>query len=169
MSFLEAKVTFAFFQSSRIVLHCHNLSKIIEWLCYDISSLGAHRCILWGHTDFLIANLFKCSLTWSFPTEAKSTSLQTFPLVSKAWDSRRQILPIKTEAKKALNTSSFSMFSLVFLWLVIYLQKPFLFLNTHLKIEVQSHSQSYLFYIPLLSPLTHTEAWVKFRFKKSTK
>lgn len=154
---LEARVTFAFFQSSSIVLYCHNLSKIIEWLCYNISFLNTHRCILPGRTGFLTANLFKCSLTWSFPTEAKSTLLQTFPLVSKAWDSSRQILPIKTEAKKASSTSSFSTFSLVFLWLAIYLQKPFLCLNTHLKIEVQSHSQSYLFYIPLLSFLTYTQ------------
>lgn len=137
-----------------------------EWFCYDISSLTSHRCILSVAMHFLIANFLKCSLTRSFSTEAKSSLLQTFPLVTKARNSTQQVLPIKTKVKKTSSTSAFSMFSFISLWLVMYLQKlPFMSLNTYLKTEVQSQPQSYLCYVPFL---THTQAGgaVKFRFKK---
>lgn len=64
----------------------------------------------------------------------ESLLLQTFSLVSKAWNSARQILLVKTKGKKALSSSASStsfvttcpfssrpVFSLVLLLLLMYL------------------------------------------------
>lgn len=45
---------------------------------------------------------------WSSSTKDKSCLLQTFPLVLRTWDSRKQISPVKTKVKKPLSTSSLS-------------------------------------------------------------
>ena len=50
-----------------------------------------------GPMDFCMFSLFKCSLAWSSSTTSKPSSLQ--PLVSGAWDSWRQVLPVKMEVK----------------------------------------------------------------------
>lgn len=49
-------------------------------------------------TDLCMLYLFKRFLTQSSSTEVKSLELQTFPLISMAWDSWKQILPVKTKA-----------------------------------------------------------------------
>lgn len=73
------------------------------------SPFSPHGCIRSGPTDL-------CMTTWfMFPnvillTEHKTSLLQTFPLVSGACNSSGQILSVKTEVKKALDTSSFSMY-----------------------------------------------------------
>lgn len=112
-------------------------------------SLSTHGCNLSGPMDLLTSNKFKCSLTWSSSTKSKPSLFQIFLPVSRAWDSRRLVLLVNTEAKKVLRTSVFSPsfvassptpFSsegtagvgrvreggLVFLLLLIYLQHPFL-------------------------------------------
>lgn len=151
LPFLEAKATFAFFQSSRRVFYCLNLSKtilsgfaLISTLWPLIGAFYQFPCTLLWQT-FLNVPLLGPSV---LRLNLHCSLLQTFPLVSKAWDSRWQILSIKV--KKTSSTSAFPMFSFISLWLVVCLQKPFLLpfmsLNTCLKTEVQSQSQSPLFH-----------------------
>lgn len=56
------------------------------------SSLSTCGCIILGPRDLHMTNLLKCSLTWSSSTNSTSSLLQTFPLVSGAWDPRLQTL-----------------------------------------------------------------------------
>ena len=47
-----------------------------------------------------MSSLFEYSLTRSSSTKGKSLYIQTFPLVSEAWESWRHILPVRTKAEK---------------------------------------------------------------------
>lgn len=58
-----------------------------------------------------VSGLFKCFLTRSFSAKSKCFLLQTLFQDSEAWDSVRQILPLKTEAKKVLSSLIFSVLS----------------------------------------------------------
>lgn len=49
----------------------------------------------------------QCSTAWSFSTKSKSSSFQTFPLVSGTWDSRRSVLLVKTGVNNSLSSSVF--------------------------------------------------------------
>ena len=59
--------------------------------------------------DLCMSGLSKCSLTCSCFTKGKSFLLQTFALVSGAWDCWEPVLPVRTEVKKSLSTLSFFM------------------------------------------------------------
>ena len=74
------------------------------WPCNDIGQLPQH---LFVHPmDLCLYNLLKCSLIWSSSTKAKSSLLQTFPLIVRAWDCSVPVLPVKTKVKEASITLS---------------------------------------------------------------
>lgn len=97
------------------------------------SSLSNHGFIPSGSIDICMSSLFKCFLMWLSSTKSKSPLLQTFSQVSRAWDSWRTVLLIKTGEKsieylnhfhvtRSLNPlSSRPTVFLVFLLLLLYL------------------------------------------------
>ena len=80
LPFLKTGVMFAFFQSSKISLDHHDLSKTMknDLPVTPTSSLSTLGCIPSGPMDLCTSSLFKCSLTWSSSTEGKSSVFQTF-------------------------------------------------------------------------------------------
>lgn len=91
----------------------HNILKIIESgpTMTSASSFNSHECIPSDFMGLCMFSLFKQSLTIpSFSTEGKSLFLQTFTLVSVAWDSWWQILPEKNEVNKVFGTLTFCFF-----------------------------------------------------------
>lgn len=76
-----------------------------------------------------MSSFLKCSSTMFVSTQGKFSLLQTFPLVSEMWCSRKLTSPVKLNLKKALCpfiTCSFATFLLIFLLLLMYLQISFL-------------------------------------------
>lgn len=69
----------------------------------DFGQLPQH---LWAYSlgpmELHVSNLFKYLLTWSTSNKVVSTLLQALPLVSDAWDSWRQIFPVKTIVKSCV-------------------------------------------------------------------
>lgn len=61
--------------------------------------------------DVCVSCFFNYSMTISCSVQGKSSSLHAFPLVSKAYDPWRLLLPVKMKAKKTLSTSGFSVSS----------------------------------------------------------
>lgn len=105
-SFLKT-VTFAFLHFSGRCPSCHDLLKITKSSLVQTSgsSLSIHGYNLLGLIEFYVQ--FKSSINES-STEAKSSLLQTLPLVSDTWYSWMLVLPENTEAKKVLSPLVFS-------------------------------------------------------------
>lgn len=99
--FSKTGVTFSFSQSSGTFPEHYDFPKIVEsGLTVTLAnSISTHRCILSDPTDFCMSSLFKCSLTWSFPTKGKSSLFQTFSGLGLGWPGfLKANLPAKTKA-----------------------------------------------------------------------
>jgi len=78
-------------------------SDISQLLQYSwVHPIRSHELVHWT-----TSNWFKCCLTWYQP-RAKPSLVRTFPLISGAWDSWKQVSPVKPKAKAAFTTFSSS-------------------------------------------------------------
>ena len=82
------------------------------------SSLSTHGCIPSEHMDLCKSNLLKYSLTWSSSTKGAPSLLQTFAMVSGAWDSWRSAFATNDKGKAGIQY--FSLFH------VLHNQVPYL-------------------------------------------
>lgn len=106
MPFTKIGVAVTVFQPSRMSPTGHDLCKMVE-SCLPMTSascLGACGCNLSGSMDLGM------SPTRSSSTKGKSSLPQTFTHISEAWDSRRPVLPVKSEVKKSEDLKIFMSF-----------------------------------------------------------
>ena len=101
---------FSLSQSVGSSADCHVFSKMmdsgLETTCAN--SLKTCRYIASGLMDLCTLGLLILSQTWSSPTEGGSSFSKTPPLPFGAQAMWLELLPVKVEAKKPLNTSAFS-------------------------------------------------------------
>lgn len=134
----EIGVTLDFFPSIGSSSDDQNLPKIVFQTSISMISaslMSTHGCVSSGSVDLQISNWFQCPFTQSASMEDYSWH-QTFWVGLRGSVSWREILPVKSKAKKALSSWAVSMshhqtrpisfcsrstFSLIFFLLLVYL------------------------------------------------